>query len=50
MIKKIKADLNTKENMAIQPFSSESVTSERFEAFIKIARNTGYTIYKDEKL
>ena len=50
MIKKIKADLNTKENMAIQPFSSESVTSERFEAFIKIAGNTGYTIYKDEKL
>lgn len=50
LIKKIKADLNTKENMAIQTFSSESVTSERFEAFIRIARNAGYTIYKVEKL
>lgn len=43
LINKIKADLNTQENMAIQTFSSESVTSERFEAFIRIARNAGYS-------
>ena len=50
LINKIKADPNAKENRAIQTFSSESVTSERFEAFIRIARNAVYTIYKVEKL
>lgn len=50
LINKIKADLNAQGNMAIQTFSSESVISERFEAFIRIAKNAGYTIYKVEKL
>ncbi len=50
LINKIKADLNAQGNMAIQTFSSESVISERFEAFIRIAKNAGYTIYKIEKL
>ena len=50
LINKIKADTNAKENMAIQPFSSESVTSEKLEAFIQIAKDAGYVIYKVEKL
>lgn len=50
LINKIKADLNTQENMAIQTFSSESVTSEKFEVFIRIAEAAGYTIYKVIKL
>lgn len=50
LINKIKADPNAKENMAIQTFSSESVTSEKFEAFIRIAKAAGYTIYKVVKL
>lgn len=50
LINKIKADLHAKENMTIQTFSSESVTSERFEAFIRIARDAEYTVYKVEKL
>lgn len=50
LINKIKADPHAQENIGIQSFSAESVTSERFEAFIRIARNAGYTIYKVEKL
>ena len=52
LIKKIKADLNTKENnWRIKPFRSESRNqAKEFEAFIRIARNAGYTIYKVEKL
>lgn len=48
LIKKIKADLNTKENMAIQTFSTERITSDKLEAFIQIAKDAGYTIYKVE--
>lgn len=50
LINKIKADLNTQENMAIQTFSSEGVTSGKFETFVQIASDAGYTIYKVEKL
>jgi tripartite-type tricarboxylate transporter receptor subunit TctC len=50
LINKIKNDPDMKENMKIQQFSSESVTSERFKSFIEIVKNTGYTIYKVEKL
>ncbi len=46
----IKADPNAKGNTAIQSFSSESVTSEKFEAFIRTVNNEGYVIYKVEKL
>lgn len=50
LINKIKADPNSKENMAIQTFSSESVTIEKLETFIQIAKDAGYTIYKVVKL
>lgn len=50
LINKIKADTNAKENPEIQTFSSESVTSEKLEAFIRIAKAAGYTIYKVVKL
>lgn len=50
LINKIKADLNTQENMGLQTFSSESVTREKLEAFIQVAKDAGYTIYKVEKL
>ena len=50
LFNKIKNDPDMEENMTIQQFSSESVTSERFKAFIEIVKNTGYTIYKVEKL
>lgn len=49
LINKIKADLNAKENMAIQTFSSESVTCDKLRAFIQIAKDAGYSIYKVEK-
>lgn len=50
LINKIKDDQYAKENRAIQTFSSESVASEKFEAFIQIAKDAGYTIYKVIKL
>lgn len=50
LINKIKAEPNAKENMAIQAFPSESITSEKLEAFIQIAKDAGYVIYKVEKL
>ena len=50
MINKIKADLNAQENVEIQAFSSENVTGEKLEAFIRIAKAAGYTIYKVVKL
>lgn len=50
LINRIKADTNAKENIAIQTFSSESVTSKKLEAFIQIAKNAGYVIYRVEKL
>lgn len=50
LINKIKADPHAQENIGIQSFSSESVTSEKLEAFIQIAKDAGYTIYKVEKL
>lgn len=50
LINKTKADPDAKENTAIQTFSSERITSEKLEAFIQIAKDAGYTIYKVEKL
>lgn len=50
LINKIKADPNAKGNTAIQTFSSESVTSAKLEAFIRIAKDAGYNIYKVSKL
>ena len=50
LINKIKADPNAKENTEIQTFSSESVTSEKLEAFIQVAKNAGYNIYKIAQL
>ena len=50
LINKIKDDLNPKSNTAIQAFSSEGVTSGKFETFVQIASDAGYTIYKVEKL
>lgn len=50
LINKIKADLNAQENVEIQAFSSENVTGEKLEAFIRIAKAAGYTIYKVVKL
>lgn len=50
LIRKIKDDLNAKSNTAIQAFSSEGVTSGKFETFVQIASDAGYTIYKVEKL
>lgn len=50
LINKIKTNSNAIENMAIQTFSSESVTNTRFESFVRIASDAGYTIYKVEKL
>lgn len=50
LINKIKADPHAQENMAIQTFPSESVTSEKFEIFIRITEAAGYTIYKAVKL
>lgn len=46
----IKNDLNAKENVLIQTFSSENVTDKKFETFIKIAKDAGYAIYKVVKL
>ena len=34
------------ESIEMNDFSSASVTDERFEEFINIARNAGYSIYK----
>ena len=50
LIESIKSHPMAIKNEEVQNFSSKSVTSERFEAFIRIARNAGYTIYKVEKL
>lgn len=50
LINKIKTNSNAIENTAIQTFSSESVTNTRFESFVLIASDAGYTIYKVEKL
>lgn len=50
LINKIKADPNAKENTTLQTFSSESVTSEKFEVFLRIAKDAGYNIYKVTKL
>lgn len=50
LINMIKDDPNAKGNTEIQSFSSESVTIEKFEAFIITANNAGYVIYKVEKL
>ena len=50
LIKRIKADINSKENIEIQTFSSENVTGEKLEAFMRIAKDAGYTIYKVIKL
>lgn len=50
LINMIKDDPNAKGNTEIQSFSSESVTIEKFEAFIRTANNAGYVIYKVEKL
>lgn len=50
LVNKIKSDLNAKENAAIQTFSSENVTGKKLEAFIRIAKDAGYTIYKVTKL
>ncbi len=50
LINKIKCDSNTKGNGAIHAFLPENVTDKKFEAFVQIASNAGYTIYKVEKL
>ena len=50
LINSIKGDLRAKNDVAIQAYPSESVTDKRFEAFIKIAKEAGYTIYKVVKL
>ena len=50
LLKKIIEDPNAKENMAIQTFSYEKVTDEKLDAFIQIAKDAGYTIYKVVKL
>lgn len=50
LINRIKGDLRAKNDVAIQAYPSESVTDKRFEAFIKIAKEAGYTIYKVVKL
>ena len=46
LINRIKGDLRAKNDVAIQAYPSESVTDKRFEAFIKITKKAGYTIYK----
>lgn len=50
LINRIKSDLNAQENVEIQAFSSENVTGEKLEAFMRIAKDAGYTIYKVVKL
>ena len=50
LINKIKADPNATENTTIQTFSTESVNKEKFDAFVRIANDAEYTIYKVEKL
>lgn len=50
LINRIKGDLRAKNDVAIQAYPSESVTDKRFEAFIKIAKEAGYTIYIVVKL
>lgn len=49
LINSIKADPNARENAAIQSFPSGSVTDQRFERFVQVAKDAGYTIYKVEK-
>ena len=50
LINKIKNDLNAKDSVEIQNFFSENVTDKKLEAFIKIAKDAGYTIYKVTRL
>ena len=50
LINKIKSDPNAQKNAEIQAFSSENVTCEKLETFIRIAKAAGYTIYKVTKL
>mgnify|MGYP006949501058 FL=1 len=49
LINSIKADPNARKNAAIQSFPSGSVTDQRFERFVQVAKDAGYTIYKVEK-
>ena len=50
LIKSIQAHSGSKNNESIKNFSTKSVTSERFETFIEIARNAGFTVYQVRKL
>ncbi len=50
LINRIKSDSKAKNDVVIQAYPSESVTDKKFETFIKIAKEAGYTIYKVVKL
>ena len=50
LIESIKSHPMAIKNEEVQNFSSLSVSDKRWEHFIRIARNAGYTIYKVEKL
>lgn len=46
VIKEIQKVTASNESDEVNSFSSASVTDERFEEFINLARNVGYSIYK----
>lgn len=50
LIEEIKDHPNAKNNFDIQSFSSESVTDNKFERFITIAKNAGFTVYEIKEL
>ena len=50
LIKNIQEHPAAKQSTEIQNFSSESVTSVKFDQFLEIAKANGYTVYKVEKL
>lgn len=50
LIEEIKKHPSAKDNMEIQSFSPESVTNDKFEKFISIAKNARFTIYQVNEL
>lgn len=50
LIKSIQAHTGSENNESIKSFSTKSVTWEKFERFVEIARSAGFTVYQVRKL
>lgn len=46
VVEEIHKHPKSKSSLPIQEFSSKSVTEQRFSEFVRLAKDTGYTIYK----